>query len=72
MTKKKISEERTIVEKNGHMIEILWERYVDNNDGPIDETEKGIKDEKIKNKVSILNNKSSKISKIRHKGIKIE
>jgi hypothetical protein len=67
MSKKKISEERTIAEKNGQMIEIVWERYVDNNDGPIDENEKGIKDEKVKNKVSILNNKSSKISKIRHK-----
>ena len=72
MSKKKISEERTIVEKNGQMIEIVWERYIDNNDGPINETEKGIKDEKVKNKVSILNNKSSQISKINHKGIKIE
>ena len=59
MSKKKISEERTIVEKNGQMIEIVWERYIDNNDGPINETEKGIKDEKIKELEHMLENAST-------------
>ena len=71
MSKKKISEERTIVERNGYKFETIWEEYIDVNDSPINETEQTI-NKKIKNKISTLNNKPSKISKINNKKIKIE
>lgn len=73
MSKKKISEERQIVEKNGYTFETVWETYINVSDSPIDDSDNKKKyEEKLSNKVSTLNNKTSKISKIKNKGIKIK
>lgn len=71
---KKIKEEREIVEKNGYKFEIIWTEYYDNEKEPKinGNDKKRVIDEKIKNKISTLNNKPSKISKINNKKIKIE
>lgn len=71
---KKIKEEREIVEKNGYKFEIIWTEYYDNEKEPKinGSDKKRVIDEKIKNKISTLNNNPSKISKINNKKVKIE
>jgi hypothetical protein len=69
---KKISEEREIVERNGQKIEIIWETYeIDDVKDVNIKDKKRMTDNKIENKISTLNNKTSKFSK-NNKGIKIK
>lgn len=65
--------EGKLLKKNGYTFETVWETYINVSDSPIDDFDNKKKyEEKLSNKISTLNNKTSKISKIKNKGIKIK